>query len=52
MYDNYMNDNSDFIYNKIKSVFDNFINVFSIDVIYFLILFYFIYIIIVPKKKN
>ena len=51
MYDNYLNDNSDFIYNNIKKSFDNIKKFVSLDIIFYFILVYLIYIIILRKKE-
>ena len=51
MYDNYLNDNSDFIYNNIKKSFDTIKEFINFDVIFYFILVYLIYIIILRKKE-
>ena len=51
MYDNYLNDNSDFIYNNIKKSFDTIKEFINYDVIFYFILVYLIYIIILRKKE-
>mgnify|MGYP006451649883 CR=1 FL=1 len=52
MYDNYLNDNSDFIYNNIKNFFDNIKEFINFDIIIYLILVYLIYIIILRNKES
>lgn len=52
MYDNYLNDNSDFIYNNIKKFFDNIKEFINFDIIIYLILVYLIYIIILRNKES
>ena len=51
MYDNYLNDNSDFIYNNIKKSFDKIKEFVNLDIIFYFILVYLIYIIILRKKE-
>jgi hypothetical protein len=53
MYNNYLNDDSDIVYNKIKEILNSKIfGIFNFEIIYFLILVYFIYIILLRKKIN
>ena len=51
MYDNYLNDNSDFIYNNIKKSFDTIKEFINFEIIFYFILVYLIYIIILRKKE-
>ena len=51
MYNNYLNDDSDIVYNKIGEILNSKIfGIFNFEIIYFLILVYFIYIILLRKK--